>query len=53
MSRVLGLLTLFALTSACTPAIPDGRFACAADDDCPPGQRCALPRGRCHLPDGG
>ena len=41
------------LAVGCEASIPDGRFECVADSDCPPGQRCDVERERCVYPDGG
>jgi len=37
----------------CEASIPEQRFECDSDTDCPPEQRCDVARNRCHLPDGG
>jgi hypothetical protein len=36
------------LASACTPTVPEGRFGCETDEDCPDEMVCRLPRGRCY-----
>lgn len=42
-------VSLFACAlSACVPTIPEGRFACDSDDDCPTGMVCRPERGRCY-----
>jgi hypothetical protein len=48
----LVLLTLLGLIG-CEARIPDGRFACETDGDCPPGQTCRIAVGRCFGPDAG
>ncbi len=53
MLRALTAACLILIALGCEASVPDGRFACDVDDDCPPGQRCDLDRDRCHLPDGG
>ena len=40
---VFGLLCSF-----CQTQIPEGRFACDADSDCPPQMSCRDSTGRCH-----
>jgi hypothetical protein len=37
------------LLAACTPTLPEGRFACAADEDCPEEMVCRAARGRCYF----
>ncbi len=45
-------LSAFALSAlslgACTPVVPEGRFACLTDDDCPDEMVCRAERGRCY-----
>ncbi|MCZ7682752.1 MAG: hypothetical protein M5U28_29745 [Sandaracinaceae bacterium] len=45
-------LSAFALSAlalgACTPVVPEGRFACLTDDDCPDEMVCRTERGRCY-----
>jgi hypothetical protein len=55
------VLALAPLVHACEPEIPEGRFACTADEDCPPGLVCRTNVARCYAsaeaerppPDGG
>jgi hypothetical protein len=37
------------LLAACTPTLPEGRFACASDEDCPEEMVCRAARGRCYF----
>ncbi len=53
MTRALAVLALTLSALGCTPSIPDGRFECDRDEDCPPGQRCELALERCYAPDSG
>lgn len=48
MRRAAFSLLVFAL-SACEPVVPEGRFACETDDDCPDEMVCRPSRGRCFL----
>ncbi|HJL16188.1 MAG TPA: hypothetical protein RMH99_11050 [Sandaracinaceae bacterium LLY-WYZ-13_1] len=43
---LFGLLVV--LLGGCEPVIPEGRFACVEDDDCPPGQVCRTRVSRCY-----
>lgn len=59
-ARLALLVLLGALALGCEPTIPEGRFACVADDDCPPGLVCRENLARCYrtatpddAPDGG
>jgi len=52
MFRALIVATLLLWTSECEPTIPEGRFECDTDADCPPGQVCQLEDDRCYTPDG-
>ena len=54
-------LLLSLLVLACEPQIPEGRFSCATDEDCPPALVCRANVSRCYAtqvdagpaPDGG
>jgi hypothetical protein len=39
--QVRSAAVLALLLAGCAPDIPDGKYVCAADADCPPGQGCA------------
>ena len=52
MVRALIVASLLLLASECEPDIPEGRFECDTDADCPPGQVCQLEDDRCYTPDG-
>jgi len=52
MFRALIVATLLLLASECEPDVPEGRFDCDTDADCPPGQVCAPANDRCYTPDG-
>lgn len=45
------LLVLVGL--GCEPTIPEGRFECVVDEDCPPLLICDVRNERCYRPDGG
>lgn len=51
MRRAAVSLLVFAL-GACEPTVPEGRFACDTDDDCPDEMVCRPSRGRCYLTHG-
>jgi len=53
MIRVLVTLALCLFALGCEASIPEGRFVCESDGDCPPGQLCLLTNERCYVPDGG
>jgi len=53
VSRVLLIVGLLLLALGCTPSIPEDRFACDTDEDCPPTFHCHLAVHRCDAPDGG
>ncbi len=47
MRRLASLLVLIFLF-ACEPAVPEGRFACERDEDCPEEMVCRAPAQRCY-----
>ena len=57
-ARLLALAAL-ALAAGCQPTIPEGRYACAVDEDCPPefvcraSARCYRTRADAGAADGG
>ena len=51
LRRLALLICLLAL--GCTPSIPEGRFECDTDEDCPPAFHCETTVDRCYAPDGG
>jgi len=53
LAFVAPTLASAALTVGCEASIPEQRFECDVDADCPPGQVCDMTRDRCHFPDGG
>ena len=61
LRRALLALPLLAALGGCEAKIPEGRFACESDEDCPPGLVCRPERARCYetrsdpepRPDGG
>ncbi len=48
-------VALLLLVLGCEPVVPEGRCACATDEDCPDEMVCRPERGRCYatLADGG
>lgn len=46
--RWLATCPLALVLVACTPIVPEGRFACLTDDDCPDEMVCRPERGRCY-----
>lgn len=47
------MLVICLLGLGCTPSIPEGRFECDVDEDCPPAFHCDTRVNRCYAPDGG
>lgn len=45
---LLAILIGSGLCLGCEPSIPEGVFACASDDDCPPGWVCRESNDRCY-----
>lgn len=46
--RRVAVSLLLCLLGACEPIVPQGRFACATDEDCPDEMVCRSSRGRCY-----
>ncbi len=49
MLRLLLAALLSLLALGCEPTVPEGRFACDTDEDCPDEMVCRLERHRCFV----
>ena len=45
----IGLAFLFLFAIACEPTVPEGRYQCETDDDCPEEMVCRVEVNRCYL----
>lgn len=46
-ARLLAL-SMLALAAGCQPTIPEGRYVCTVDEDCPPEFVCRTRSSRCY-----
>ena len=46
--RMLGPIALALFTLACEAVIPEGRYACTSDEDCPDEMVCRTHVSRCY-----
>ncbi|MGE0784519.1 MAG: hypothetical protein AB7S26_02445 [Sandaracinaceae bacterium] len=49
IARSVLAAVLFGCLLGCEPTVPEGKFACIVDTDCPPDMVCRVPPGRCYL----
>lgn len=47
-TTVFALLCLTTLSSGCEIDVPEGRYRCDGDEQCPPDLVCDLSRNRCY-----